>query len=558
MVPWATLDAGTVEALVGHLLARRHPNSVRLKPGRGDGGIDVFVPLGARRVDVYQVKHFQGPIQWSKVKASLARAAANEHVDIRRWKLTVARQPTPTNVEKLRELDASVPFPCEWFDGDHIDGLAADYPTSIEYYLGDARARLEDSISRLHDLTGLAPSTGGALLEPTQSTPWLSTLFEALNRDDPHFRYEFYVGLAPAVLARDTPLLVASSARPLANGCITFHIFGRYNGATDDRPAPVTFSIDPAGMTDDLWEAWRRALRYGTPIEFPASAIAGVRAELPGGLGGEADEAVVRISPALSPPADVEIDRLRLTILDAEDKAIASAVIKVRERTRGLVEPGVRMYATSVGGAFDIELLSDLDGWDGQADTMPEAGIPMRFNLSVRPWVGLSPNALLPEARFLQALRAPNTLRFGLEYGPPSSAAAELTEPVGGATEWACAVIAEVAYLEANVDGQLVMPDLETLTGADAEAIWRAAHLAQGKVLVDDWTDAVRLPDLPSTEDEVAAGVYAVREEAVVIGQYVVRFYVKYTWLEAKVTRDDDGTLIAPANPPGRRRSELA
>lgn len=161
-VPWASLDAGTVEALVGHLLARRHPNSVRLKPGRGDGGIDIFVPLGGRRVHVHQVKHFTGPIQWNKVEESLDRAAANEHVQIEKWMLTVPRQPTPNDVEKLRELDATVPFPCEWFDGDHIDGLAADFPASIEYHLGDGKARLEDSIARLHNLAGLAPSVSGA------------------------------------------------------------------------------------------------------------------------------------------------------------------------------------------------------------------------------------------------------------------------------------------------------------------------------------------------------------------------------------------------------------
>jgi hypothetical protein len=305
VVPWANLDAHTVEALVGHLLARRHPDSVRLKPGRGDGGIDVFVPLGGKQADVYQVKHFAGPINWSQVKVSLNRAAANTQVEIRRWKLTVARQPTPRDVEKLRELDATVPFPCEWFDGDHLDGLAADFPTSIEYYLGDGVRRLADSIRALHELTGLATATSGGLLEPKQSVPWISALDEALNRDDPHFRYEFHVGRAPALLARHAPLLVASSALPLGDGYVTFHIFGRYNGAADDRPTPVTFSINPAGMTDELWREWRRTIRYGTPIELPPSAIAGVRADLPGGLGAEAESAIVRISAATSPRTDL-------------------------------------------------------------------------------------------------------------------------------------------------------------------------------------------------------------------------------------------------------------
>jgi hypothetical protein len=91
---------------------------------------------------------------------------------------------------------------------------------------------------------------------------------------------------------------------------VTFHIFGRYNGSADDRPTPLTFTINPDGMTPELIEAWRRTLRYGTPIEFSASAIAGIPADLPGGLGPDSAETVVRISPALPPATDVDVDRL--------------------------------------------------------------------------------------------------------------------------------------------------------------------------------------------------------------------------------------------------------
>jgi hypothetical protein len=63
----------------------------------------------------------------------------------------------------------------------------------------------------------------------------------------------------------------------------------------------------------------------------------------------------------LPPATDVDVDLLRLTIFDPHDEATAEAVIVVKERTRGLVEPAVRMFASSAGGAFDIELLTDLD-----------------------------------------------------------------------------------------------------------------------------------------------------------------------------------------------------
>jgi hypothetical protein len=101
------------------------------------------------------------------------------------------------------------------------------------------------------------------------------------------------------------------------------------------------------------------------------------------------------------------------------------------------------------------------------------------------------------------------------------------------------------------------MPDLEALTPGDAEAVWRAAKLARGEALIDDWTEPVRLPHLPPTDRDSVPGVYAVKEEEVVIGEFLLSYAVKYTWFDAVVTSDDTGAVITPVNHPGRRRSEL-
>lgn len=59
MVPWSVLAPQHVETIVGVLLGRDRPRLIRLRPSRGDRGIDVVDPLDSpRQVDVYQVKSF--------------------------------------------------------------------------------------------------------------------------------------------------------------------------------------------------------------------------------------------------------------------------------------------------------------------------------------------------------------------------------------------------------------------------------------------------------------------------------------------------------------------
>ncbi len=61
-VEWAVPSADAIEAVVGYLLCRENPEAMRIKPSRGDGGIDILVPVPGRPgvVEIYQVKSFTG------------------------------------------------------------------------------------------------------------------------------------------------------------------------------------------------------------------------------------------------------------------------------------------------------------------------------------------------------------------------------------------------------------------------------------------------------------------------------------------------------------------
>jgi len=58
-VEWTRTEPGDIEHVVSMLLCRENPSAVRIRPSRGDGGIDVLTPSrDGTGVAVYQVKSF--------------------------------------------------------------------------------------------------------------------------------------------------------------------------------------------------------------------------------------------------------------------------------------------------------------------------------------------------------------------------------------------------------------------------------------------------------------------------------------------------------------------
>ncbi|MFD9466913.1 restriction endonuclease [Streptomyces sp. NPDC060027] len=55
-VEWTRLSGDEVEEVVAVLLSRRHPDCVRIRPSRGDGGIDLLLPQSDGSHHVVHVK----------------------------------------------------------------------------------------------------------------------------------------------------------------------------------------------------------------------------------------------------------------------------------------------------------------------------------------------------------------------------------------------------------------------------------------------------------------------------------------------------------------------
>ena len=75
-VEWTRLSGEQVEELVAVLLCRKFPAATLVRPSKGDGGLDVLVPLSGGGDEVYQVKKFASNLsaaQKTQIEKSLGR-----------------------------------------------------------------------------------------------------------------------------------------------------------------------------------------------------------------------------------------------------------------------------------------------------------------------------------------------------------------------------------------------------------------------------------------------------------------------------------------------------
>jgi hypothetical protein len=131
----------------------------------------------------------------------------------------------------------------------------------------------------------------------------LESLRAAINRDDPHYRYEFSTS-ATAPTVRLEPGLVITRAVQLANGgWLSIDVFARYLQATEDAPIGGSMNIVIPADTDRTGSGSLPAdvqafLDFGRGLELPEGTIQDLVVRAPARLAGEAPSG----SAVLGPP----------------------------------------------------------------------------------------------------------------------------------------------------------------------------------------------------------------------------------------------------------------
>lgn len=111
-IEWTTLEGETVEAVVAMFVNRERPDSTRITPSMGDGGVDILARgAGPDGSDVvYQVKRYARPLtakQKAEVESSLAVLQSDPRwarLAVREWRLVLPWDPTPEAETWLQDV----------------------------------------------------------------------------------------------------------------------------------------------------------------------------------------------------------------------------------------------------------------------------------------------------------------------------------------------------------------------------------------------------------------------------------------------------------------------
>jgi hypothetical protein len=479
-VEWTRLSGEATEELVAVLLCRRHPSATVIRPSRGDGGIDLLVPRDDGGYEVYQVKKFSTNLtsrQKGQITTSYERVqqhCSEQELDVRAWHLTMPLNPTNENLAWLTDLTSRSAFSCDWRGYNFVEGLAAEFPDVIDYYLHDGAGRLAEVVGKLTEAMHMPPKTDGAgLITPAQVAEHLGSLQPALDTD-PHFRYAISIDPQPPPTPNDPGLILA-----MTSGCtdqdgtaVTVKVFPRFAEALAFRPIPmtVTFQVDPGSQFEQDLKSFRK---FGTPLEAPAGSVS-LDADLPGGLNGSFDGGSAKIGPALRTD-NTGTYVLRFAAVDPTGSVVAEALLDMEPVSVGQDRTGIRACGTDRKRVFDVEILTDLEDRH------------FKMKLATRDPSGRAPSELVDSIRLLLALRAPNGLAIAGPYGPISAPPLDLIQLPDwlhqGALQRLLLIVECLVAIQSHTTQQVVMPPIGLITPEAIDAWLSARELLDGQTL---------------------------------------------------------------------------
>jgi hypothetical protein len=528
MVPWSELEPDQAETLLAVLLYNEHRGAVRVRPSRGDYGIDVLNPnhTAPETFDVYQIKYFHGTLtasQKGQVEKSFHRlliGLVRRGIPLADWYLLAPvdntidaqldwfnampdnviaemfddgrfvklekKQPPLTDDEKAvitawRNQPGRI---IHWRGRSACVTLAAEHPFVVDYYLHGGREHLNQAITELVSLIrapGAAAATPGELLTPADVRSHLDNLKNALDKD-PHFLYAFSVDPASPDIA-------------IIDG-LSQQGFGVDRAAAEIVAAPDLVAATQQPLSDGWTLTFRIYQRFAEalnerpiPIRLtfasaeatfdrhafdmwrkygtPLTAPAHVDADLPGGLGTQGLAEVSMQSPGVNYDARFRIRTPAGT--SGEELSFAITV------TRGPDGTGTREYGTDATGFLTVEVLSDTETQTGT------------WHFTREDLVGAEVVSALPSIEFLQDLTAPNTLQVAQRLGPfvdyrdiPDEKHPKFPDDVMD-------YLRALVIIQQHTATPIRIPDLTTLTRREIDAVFEASALVNGQAVITTW-----------------------------------------------------------------------
>lgn len=495
-VVWSSVAAADFEAVVAVLIcAAIHPDAQRVRPARGDRGVDVYVPLDATPhglIDVYQLKSFTGSLTSGhkrQITGSFERARSSYPDTINSWNLVVPIDETPPQRDWFQDtIQTEADFPCRWHGTAFLDRLAAQHPEVIDYYLGNGRARLEAGIAEARDLLAVAQQQ----LDPDDTVTAGSTvgalggLLGAINAADPF--YDYAVFLEPTATAVEHPRPASCVVERVVDDGgqrVIVQVVPKFRVALEERPIPFEVSILVPASAPEA-QSWNDFVDYGTPVTLPAAMATVTVCDLPGGLGADLSGLDLIQIQQRGPELAARYRLLKLAVdSDAVDHG-REAILQVDDVGRG--KHGMSITAHQLAGALKIVFRVPRD---------PSAAGHLTLTAD---YAGATIDAADATARFVEQI----------------TPGARLTlRPIDDSTQWPMTLGPDVAHPLVSEAHLELLEDLRTIAAAasarrllyptdlqagDIEAIRLAARLCRGERVVEEWTTCTVTLDDPRPE----------------------------------------------------------
>lgn len=276
-IPWTRYSGEDVESVLATFISLEERNAIKIRPSRGDGGIDLIVYLDAETVDIYQIKKFAENLknsQKAQIENSwqeLSATTAVLHVIINSWHLVMPLDPTNENLRWAKELVEPSGTKFIWDGLSRVDGWASKYPEVIDYYFSNGKEEISEYAAKLLSMANLPDCSDPVILENR-----LRDLCSNLDKLDPYYAYSVHVlseydkrddfcTRAPGVVM--SQILVTPGA-----GRIAIDVIEKTPIAS--MLHPLTFSVKIIAGTDEEKEQVQNYIEYGMPFtSLPAEVI---------------------------------------------------------------------------------------------------------------------------------------------------------------------------------------------------------------------------------------------------------------------------------------------
>lgn len=430
-VPWVRYHGDDIEAVVAMMVNREHPDSVRIAPSQGDGGVDILDRgAGSDGGDVvYQVKGFAERKELTapdkaKIVGSMKRVldpATGDprwsNLNVTKWRLVMPLDSTPEDFTWLEQQAEPYNVKVVWDGLTVIDQLAAKYGDVIDYYLHSGKSAIQSAYKEAMALISLG-NAGATDKSPSLSvsevTARIQDAFRMLDRD-PHYVYELRIGQGEPPSVPNRPRLVLSTYQidPTNATWHAIDVIARCVASSEERPITINGHLDVAN-NPQFAAAVKEFFEFGTPFASPDGAFSGV-IDAPGGLGGELKNALVQTSPVKD--ADLgENVALTLQVLTPEGEVAAQVEVDRTDRSHG--SSGLRSVLTETNGGLEVISMFDLKNRQ------------THLSLTLGATEGKPVGQTLPAVEFLEAFHHPNSYRIFVRHTPAHLGS---TEPIPSA-----------------------------------------------------------------------------------------------------------------------------